>query len=130
MKGDFADAWHYDAYGSYYYTSLFNLNSNYLSLGNLAQALQVGGTAAAPVCLSGNPACVPYNIFQQGGVTQQQLAFLDKLGSSRGTIEEQIFEGDLTGDLGKYGVKSPWANDGVGISVARWRWPYRAGIGS
>ncbi len=26
MKGDFADAWHYDAYGSYYYTSLYNSN--------------------------------------------------------------------------------------------------------
>jgi outer membrane receptor protein involved in Fe transport len=59
---------------------------------------------------------VPYNLFNEGGVTAAQVASLTKPGTSQGDIEEQIFEGDLTGDLGKYGVKSPWANDSVGVS--------------
>ena len=123
MKGDFADAWHYDAYGSYYYTSLFNSNNNYLSLAGIQNALLVGGTAANPVCLNGSASCVPYNIFNQGGVTQAQVASLNESGTSHGVIEEQIFEGDVTGDLGKYGWKSPWADDGIGISFGlqnRW----------
>jgi iron complex outermembrane receptor protein len=125
MKGDFADAWHYDAYGSYYYTSLFNSNGNYLSLAGIQDALLVGGTAAAPVCLSGNPTCVPYNIFQQGGVTPAQVAALNESGTSHGTIEEEIFEGFITGDLGKYGIKSPWADDGVGVSFGtQHRWDH------
>jgi len=125
MKGDFADAWHYDAYGSYYYTSLFNSNNNYLSLAGIQNALLVGGTAAAPVCLSGNPTCVPYNIFNQGGVTPAQVASLDEPGTAFGTIEEEIFEGYVTGDLGKYGVKSPWADDGIGVSFGtQHRWDH------
>ncbi|HXQ14648.1 MAG TPA: TonB-dependent receptor, partial [Caulobacteraceae bacterium] len=125
MKGDFADAWHYDAYGSYYYTSLFNSNNNYLSLAGIQDALLVGGTAAAPVCLSGNATCIPYNIFNQGGVTPAQVASLNESGTSHGVIEEEIFEGFVTGDLGKYGVKSPWADDGVGISIGtQHRWDH------
>ena len=125
MKGDLGDAWHYDAYGSYYYTSLFNSNNNYLSLQGIQNALLVGGTAAAPVCLNGSASCVPYNIFNQGGVTQAQVASLNESGTSHGVIEEQIFEAFVTGDLGKYGVKSPWAEDGVGISLGtQHRWDH------
>jgi iron complex outermembrane recepter protein len=123
MKGDLGDAWHYDGYGSYYYTSLFNSNNNYLSLSGIQNALLVTGTASNPTCLNGSASCIPYNIFNQGGVTQAQVASLNESGTSHGIIEEQIFEGDITGDLGKYGVKSPWANDGVGVSFGlqnRW----------
>jgi outer membrane receptor protein involved in Fe transport len=122
IKGDFADAWHYDAYGSYYYTSLYNANTGYMSLAGIQNALLVTGTAAAPSCLVGAP-CVPYNLFTQGGVNQAQVNSLLEVGTSHGTIEEQIFEGDVTGDLGKYGIKSPWADDGVGLSFGiqnRW----------
>src|SRR6201999_4425203 len=82
--------------------------------------------AGQTVCLDPVAAangCVPYNIFQQGGVTPAQLSYLNEAGSAQGTIEEQIFEGDITGDLGKYGIKSPWADDGVGLSFGvdnRW----------
>ncbi|HVN01646.1 MAG TPA: TonB-dependent receptor [Caulobacteraceae bacterium] len=122
-KGDINDAWTYDAYGSYYFTSLFNSNGGYLSLAGIQDALLVGGTAAAPVCLSGNANCVPYNIFNQGGVTPAQTAALTEIGTSRGSIEEQIFEGYVDGDLGKYGIKTPWADDGVSVSIGlehRW----------
>ena len=127
MKGDFADAWHYDAYGSYYTTSLFNSNSNYLSLANVANALDVvAGPGGTPQCASAaavTAGCTPFNIFQQGGVNSAQEKYLLETGTSHGTIEEQIFEGDLTGDLGKYGWKSPWADDGIGVSFGidnRW----------
>ena len=127
-KGDLGDAWHYDAYGSYYYTSLFTSISNYLSLDRIGSALEATTNPAtgAVQCLDPNAVaagCVPYNIFQQGGVTPAQLAYLNERGTAEGTIEEQIFEGDVTGDLGKYGVKSPWADDGVGVSFGadnRW----------
>ena len=116
MKGDFADAWHYDGYGSYYNTSLFNANGGYLSISGIQAGLLVNGTAANPTCSNNLPSCVPYNIFNQGGVTAGQVASLTKPGTSQGDIEEQIFEADITGDLGKYGVKSPWASEGVGVS--------------
>ena len=64
-KGNFADdAWSYDFYGQYYYTTFFNSNQKYLNFQNIDNALQVTGTAANPTCISGAAGCVPYNIFR------------------------------------------------------------------
>jgi iron complex outermembrane receptor protein len=115
VKGDFATAWSYDAYGSYYYTSLFNSNSNYLNFASVNNALQVTTGPNGPVCISGPP-CVPWNIFQTGGVTPQQYNSLYTSGTSYGTSTERILHADITGDLGKYGLKSPLANEGVGVN--------------
>ena len=73
LTGEITDAWNYDAYGQYYYTTLFNSNSNYLNFAAVNNALQVTGTASNPVCISGAP-CVPWNIFATGGVSADQLA--------------------------------------------------------
>jgi iron complex outermembrane recepter protein len=116
IGGKFLDAWTYDTYAQYYYTSLFNSNTNYLSYTNINNALQVTGTAANPVCVSGSP-CVPYNIFNQGAVTPAQLAYLEEPGTADGNNTEKILHADVTGDLGHYGVASPWAHDGVGVNV-------------
>ncbi len=117
MKGDVGDGWTYDAYGQYYYTTLFNSNAGYLNYGNVNNALQVGGTAANPVCLNQAAAgCVPYNIWSQGGVTPQQLAYLTTAGTADGAVTQRILHADMTGDLGQYGIKSPFASDGVGVN--------------
>ncbi|MGH8148701.1 MAG: TonB-dependent receptor domain-containing protein, partial [Steroidobacteraceae bacterium] len=100
----------------YYYTSLFNSNSNYLSFNSITSALQVTGTAANPACISGPP-CVPYNIFTQGGVTPAQLAYLYAPGTAYGTNDEKILHADATLDLSKFGLESPWAHDGVEVNV-------------
>ncbi|HWW81355.1 MAG TPA: hypothetical protein VNY82_17285 [Steroidobacteraceae bacterium] len=77
--GEIIDGITYDAYAQHYYTTLYNANGNYLSSAGVNYALLVGGSAANPACLSGD-ACVPYNIFQQGSVTQAQLAALYEPG--------------------------------------------------
>lgn len=115
-RGEITGPWKYDIYGSYYYTSLDTRAENYLSLSRIQDALQVGGTAANPVCLSGNAGCVPYNIFQDGGVSPAAARSLLLLGTSSGQITERIIEATVTGDLGEYGIKSPWANDGIGVA--------------
>ena len=116
-KGDIVDSWKYDVYGSYYYTQVYQANHNYLANQHITNALQVGGTALNPFCLNGDPSCVPYNIFTQGAVTPAMLNYLYEIGTSRGTIEEQILEADVTGDLGDYGIQSPWAKDGVKVAL-------------
>jgi len=115
MKGALGRDWTYDAYGQYYYTTLFNSNSNYLNLQSVTNALQVTGTAQNPVCISGSP-CVPYNIFTEGGVTADQLSYLYTPGTAYGSVEQKIMHADITGDLGVYGMKSPFARDALGIN--------------
>jgi len=114
-RGEITGSWKYDVYGSYYYTSLFQQSQNYLSISKLQRALQVVQGPTGPVCISGGT-CVPYNIFQDGGVTPEALQFLTIDGSSRGSVSQRVVEATITGDLGDYGVKSPWANDGIGVA--------------
>jgi iron complex outermembrane recepter protein len=116
LKGDFADAWSYDAYAQYYYTTFDFRNDNYLNFEAIGRALQVTGTAANPTCIEGPP-CVPYNIFRQGGVTEDQLDPLYTAGTSRGDTTLRIVHGDVTGDLGEYGIRLPTATDGVAFNV-------------
>jgi iron complex outermembrane recepter protein len=115
-KGTFADAWSYDVYGQYYYTTFFNSNGNYLNFQAIDNALQVTGTRAAPTCVSGPP-CVPYNIFSDGGVTQQQLNYLYLTGTGQGASTLRTLHGEVTGKLGTYGITSPLATEGLGINV-------------
>ena len=118
VQGDLTDAWHYNAFGSYYYVTVDQRNANYLSNTKVNNALQVGGTAANPVCLNGGAdGCVPYNIFTEGGVTPAQTNYLAEIGTSRGTLYEEIVEADVTGDLGVYGVRSPYARDGAQVAL-------------
>lgn len=114
-RGDIVGPWKYDLYGSYYYTSLYQASQNYLSISKIQNALQVVQGPNGPVCISGGD-CVPYNIFKDGGVTPEALSYLALNGTSRGAVSQRIVEGSITGDLGEYGVKSPWANDSVAVN--------------
>ena len=116
IKGDFANAWSYDVYGQYYYTTFFNSNQKYQNFQAIDNALQVTGTKAAPTCVSGPP-CVPYNIWSDGGVTQQQLNYLYLTGTGQGASTLRTLHAEVTGKLGNYGITSPLATDGVGVDV-------------
>jgi iron complex outermembrane receptor protein len=117
-KGDFADAWTYDAYGQYFYTSFSDSNQKYLSYEGITNALQVTGTAAAPTCINANArGCVPYNIWSDGAVTQAALNYLYQLGTAQGASTLRTLHGEVTGRLGQYGITSPLANEGVGVNI-------------
>jgi iron complex outermembrane recepter protein len=116
-KGNIDRTWSYDAYGQYYYTTFFNSNKQYLSFTAIDNALQVKtGPNGTPVCISGG-SCVPYNIWQDGGVTPAQLAYLYLNGTAYGTTAQRTVHADVTGELGNYGIKSPLADDGISVNV-------------
>jgi outer membrane receptor protein involved in Fe transport len=116
-RGDFADAWSYDAYGQYFYTSFFDSNQKYLNFASIGNALLATGTAANPKCIGALQGCVPYNIFSDGGVTQQQLNYLYEPGTAQGASTLRTLHADVTGRLGEYGVKSPLASEGVSMNL-------------
>ncbi|MGH9561615.1 MAG: TonB-dependent receptor domain-containing protein, partial [Terracidiphilus sp.] len=96
----------------------FQSNTNYLDLAKINNALQVTANpmTGTPVCVSGGQ-CVPYNIFKTGGVTPAALNYLQTPGTAEGNNTEQIAHIDVTGDLGKYGLQSPWAKDGLAVNL-------------
>ena len=116
VKGKLDDAWEYDTSFQYSLVNQNALAQNSFDVNKITNALNVTGTAAAPVCTVGPP-CVPYNIFNLGGVTQAALNYLDTPAQSRGQVTQTIANINFTGDLGKYGIHSPAASTGLKINV-------------
>ena len=116
VRGEIGPVWSYDAYAQYYYVQFYNTNNRYLNFQNIANALQVTGTSTAPVCITGSP-CVPYNIFRDGGVTQDALTYLYTNGTAYGTNSLRTVHADFTADLGHYGLKLRSATQGVSLNV-------------
>lgn len=112
VKGDLSDAWSYDVYGSYYYTTLYNTNENYVSLARGSLALNGCLTSTGAVDTS----CVPWNIWRDGGVTQAASDYIAAYGISNGSTSQKILAAGVTGDLGAYGLKFPTAEDGIGVA--------------
>jgi len=118
LKGDLGQGWQYDIYGQYsatYYSQEF---TNTLNLDKLTNALNVvtDPVTGQPVCAVGAP-CVPYNVWKPGGITQDAQNYVRSLGLLNGNTSEQVVSGQVTGNLGQYGAKFPWAHDGVGVAL-------------
>ncbi len=122
-RGDLGDGWSYDTYLQYGTTLLSENYQNDVSVSRVQDALLVGRNAAgAPTCQSvlanGTGGCVPLNIFQplSQGLTQAQLNYVVTPGFEQAQVTEQIASINVSGDLGRYGVKSPFADEGLGVA--------------
>lgn len=122
VRGDISDAWSYDASVQYSKVKADQRTLNYFKIDRIQRSLDVvtDPNTGAPVCSSvldgSDPACVPYNVFQIGGVTQEALNYLQVKGLQQGTIDQQVYQAILQGDLGSIGLKSPLASEGVQVA--------------
>lgn len=133
-KGDLDDAWSYDISGQYGATSVTEAFQNSLSKSHLANALYVvnavkgaGGYSIVPVGTAGSAAtcmsvvngtdvnCVPYNIWSLNGVTQAAINYVSIPLINTATQTQAIVSGFVSGKLGKYGIQSPFADEGLNI---------------
>ncbi len=117
LKGDLSEAWSYDAYFQTGTIKFANTYRNDVSSTRISEALLVKGTLANPVCSSGNASCVPYNVFTTGGITQAAAGYIGIPLVITGTSRETVVQGSISGDLGKYGIKSPFAEDGLRVNI-------------
>lgn len=122
-KGDLGKGWAYDAYYQYGRTNYSQVYSNEFSTARLTRALDVvddprvaGIQAICRSALDGtDPNCVPYDVFG-GTPSAASLAYLNATGFLKGQTSQQVLSGSLTGDLGEYGFKTPWSDDGVAVA--------------
>jgi iron complex outermembrane receptor protein len=112
IKGQLDRAWSYDAYIQYATATQLATDTNFFSTARIQTALSPALCAAAT-------GCVLYNLFQGGGstVTPAQLNYIQVPGITGGTTVEQVANFSLTGQLGEYGWRSPFAEDGVGVAL-------------
>jgi outer membrane receptor protein involved in Fe transport len=121
LKGDISEPWSYDASVVYGRVNSREQLSNDFSQAHLANALNVVNLGGVPTCQSvvdgSDPSCVPYNIYSVGGVTPAALQYLTEGGSQSGFAQRTIVTGQVVGELGKYGIKSPLATSGFGVAA-------------
>jgi len=121
VRGEITSAWNYDVSGQFSSTRANASTLNYFQIDRLVRALDViaNPVGGAPVCRSvldgSDPNCVPWNPFVPGGVTQDQLDYLQVKGVQVGTLDQEIYSGTIAGDLGSYGVQLPWTSEGVQV---------------
>ena len=123
-RGDLSKAWSYDAYYQYGRTNYSQVYSNEFSVARLRNALDVVDNPAIvgiqPVCRSvltgADPTCVPYDVFGNN-VTPEAIAYLSATGFQKGKTSQQVANVNFTGLLGEYGMRSPYAEDGIAVNV-------------
>jgi iron complex outermembrane recepter protein len=130
-KGGFGDAWTYDAYAQHSTVDGSFTQGGYLSNDLIINALTVipnpatggvpGTAVGAPVCASAvtkqDTKCVPWNIWAAGGVTPAALKYLTIPLLANYNVTEYVADASITGDMAKYGIKSPLAEDGLRFNV-------------
>jgi len=132
MRGDATRGISYDAYYQFGRTLRNETYLNDFSVTRLGRAIDAvavlngaivapgtpGATIECRAAFTGiDPNCVPYNIFQTGGVNPAALNYLQTPGFQRGIINETIAHADFTINGDEYGWRSPWAETGLGINV-------------
>jgi iron complex outermembrane receptor protein len=113
-RGDLDAAWSYDAYVQYGTAHYEQEEGGYASLSRLQNALEVNPNGT---CYIGGQ-CVPINIFtaQSSSISKAAFNYVLVPGLETGDTVEQVASASLNGDLGKYGIKSPFASDGVAVA--------------
>ena len=119
IRGDINDNWGYDVSANFARLSFSETYLNDLSTTKIIRALDVVSdpVSGAPVCRSvvdgSDPSCVPWNLFEEGQVTQEALDYLVLPLFSRADLEMDQVVAFVTGDLSDMGIVSPWSGDGV-----------------
>lgn len=120
LKGDLNKTWSYDVYGLSGQTRVPEEYGNDFHSDRIQDALIVDGDRDDPStwhCRSGNAGCVPWNIFQAGGVTQEALSYLQIPLISNTKLLTQLVAGRMTADLKDYGIAFPTAAEGIGLAI-------------
>lgn len=120
LRGLITEGWNYDVSAQFSKVRLARTYLNEFSIRRLNNALDVvsvGGVATCRSVVNGtDPNCVPYNVFSAGGVTQAALDYLQVPLINTGTTTQQVVTAAVTGDLGVYGIQSPYAASGVKVA--------------
>ena len=119
LRGDIDDSWSYDLYGLQAQSMYQERYVNDLNAEHLRNALDiiVDPDTGEWVCRSGDPGCVPWNIFREGAVTREALDYIETIAMMSASARTRVLNLTLTGDLEGYGLRMPNASEGLHIAT-------------
>ncbi|MEJ2359541.1 MAG: TonB-dependent receptor, partial [Deinococcales bacterium] len=127
LRGDIGNNWSYDVYGMHAQVRSPQEYQNDLNSQNLQNALFVitDPESGQPVCMDPTAVaagCVPWNVFELGGVTPAAQAYITLPLMLNSAVQTQLVSAKVNGDLEDYGWKFPSASEGVKLAVGgEWR---------
>jgi len=118
MRGDIGDNWSYDFYYMNAQNNSFDSYNNDLSIERVTNAIDVieDPETGEWVCRVGGD-CVPWNIFQEGGVTQEAIDYITTKYVQWGITSTEVFNLTFTSDWENYGIALPSASEGVQVAI-------------
>jgi outer membrane receptor protein involved in Fe transport len=118
LKGDLGKSWNYDGYLQFGSVQVNNRQSGNFDTTRINQSLNAVAGPNGPVCAAGaDPGCVPINIFSSQLISKAAINFLSIQSFNFTNTQERVASLAFTGKLGDYGVKSPYASEGVGVAI-------------
>jgi outer membrane receptor protein involved in Fe transport len=118
LRGDLGKSWNYDGYMQFGSVQFFQEQTGNFNTNRINQSLNVVQTPTGPQCAPGADAgCVPLNLFTSQFISAAALKFLDATSFASGNTQERVASLAFTGKLGDYGIKSPYASEGVGVAI-------------
>ena len=123
LRGDINEAWRYDVSAQYAEVDMRQVNRNYTDTGKMQLALDVDPSGQCTSVVDGtDPLCVPWNVFQTGGVTQEATDYFAQTYFVNGQTDQRVVTGFVQGSLGEYGLQLPTADSGIDVVFgAEWR---------
>ena len=116
-------AWHYDVAGVYSTNRATTIYPAFPDFDRVSRSLQVVNVNGTPTCTSvvdrSDPACVPFNAFTPNNNNAALANYLFQQTDGTQFSVPVLFQtvGSVSGDLGKYGITSPLAEQGIAIAV-------------
>ncbi len=119
VRGDLGENWGYDFYGLHAQNKKTDIYEKDLHVERMANALDVivDPETGEWACRAEDPGCVPWNIFREGGVTEEALDYMYADLIALTDSQTQVVNLTFTGDLEGYGIRLPSASEGLGVAV-------------
>lgn len=115
VRGEIASGWRYDANYMHALTiGQFNYQND-INQDKAAQALQAVLVNNEVVCIDTSKNCKPIDVFSANGPSAEGYNFIYAPTFTRNEQSIDVFNAYVSGDLGQYGIRSPWAVDGVAV---------------
>jgi iron complex outermembrane recepter protein len=117
VRGEIAPGIRYDLNGLFSRVLFRENYQNDIDPVRANRGLQVVNVGGVPTCKSvidgTDKNCVPLNVFQYAGLSAEALDYIYSPTFTRGVDKETVLSGTVTADLTNYGIKLPWAEQGI-----------------
>ena len=121
-RGDIADGWSYDVSTQFSRTSATTAHVEQLL--DPEDPARAGCRRSTPMATSSAARWSTARIrtvsrttsFAVGGITPEALNYISAPGLQIGTIDQNVTQGVITGDLGTIGAKLPWADEPIKVA--------------